>query len=251
MPLGDIAYVNGTPTEFANCFGAAWGRVKARMHPVPGNHDYYCNATSGLAGCTSPAAGYFGYFGSTAGDPTKGYYDFTLGKWLVIVINTGTEHIADYAVGSPQEVWLKSELASHTEPCIVAMWHHPRFTTITGRPPIRPEVQPLWDDLYQAGATLVLNGHDHVYQRFAPQKPDGTADPTFGIRQFTVGTGGGEGLYSFDSIPAGSNLQVRDNRTFGVLQLTLRDGGYDWKFIPAHGFGTFTDSGSGSCHGKP
>lgn len=248
MPLGDVAYETGTPDEFQNCFGKAWGRVKARMRPVPGNHDYYCTAAQG---CSTPGAGYFGYFGAAAGDPTKGYYDFTLGSWLVIVINTGTEHITDYAVGSPQEQWLRRELAANSGKCVVAMWHHPRFSTIKDRVPIRADVKPLWDALYEYGADLVLNGHDHVYERFAPQNPDGVADAAFGIRQFTVGTGGGESLYAFDSIPPGSNVQVRNNVTNGVLQLTLHNTSYDWKFIPAPGFGSYTDSGTGNCHGKP
>ncbi|HXO85575.1 MAG TPA: PKD domain-containing protein [Gemmatimonadales bacterium] len=240
MPLGDLAYLNGTPTEFANCYGGAWGRVKSRTRPVPGNHDYY----------TPGAAGYFGYFGAAAGDPAKGYYDFVLGDWLVIVINTGTEHPTDYEPGSPQEQWLRAELASHTQPCVLALWHHPRFSTVTGRDLIRPEVTGLWNALYEYGADLILNGHDHNYQRWAPQKPDGTADAAFGIRQITVGTGGGESLYGFAPIPAGANIEVRNNTTVGVLKLTLRSGGYDWAFLPAAG-GTFTDSGSATCHGRP
>lgn len=242
MPLGDLAYLNGTLDEFTNCYAPNWGRQKHRTRPVPGNHDYN----------TPGAAGYFGYFGAAAGDPAKGYYDFVVGDWLVIVLNTGTDKPVDYEAGSQQEQWLRAELASHSQHCVVALWHHPRFSTTNGRDLIRPEVTAVWQALYEYGVDLVLNGHDHNYQRWAPQQPDGTADAAFGIRQITVGTGGGEGLYNFGPIPAGANLEVRNNDTVGVLKVTLRDGGYDWQFVPAPAAGgSFTDSGSGTCHGRP
>jgi PKD repeat protein len=240
VPLGDNAYETGTAAEFTNCYDPNWGRHKARTRPVAGNHDYY----------TTDATGYFGYFGSSAGDPAKGYYSYTLGSWFVIVLNTGTERTSYIAAGSVQEQWLRAELASHSQQCVLAMFHHPHISTISGRDtiPFRTETKPLWDALYQYGADLVLNGHDHAYQRFAPMKPDGTGDPTYGIRQITVGTGGGEGLYAFG--PTRPTLEVRDNQTLGVLKLTLRSGGYGWQFVPVAGK-TFTDSGSGTCHGKP
>jgi PKD repeat protein len=241
VPLGDNAYLDGTATEYANCYAPTWGRHKARSRPVAGNHDYN----------TPNATGYFGYFGAAAGDPSKGYYSYSLGSWFVIVLNTGTDRPVDYAVGSAQDVWLRNELATHSQQCVLAMWHHPRFSTVVGRDPIRPEVGPIWNALYEYGVDLVLNGHDHAYQRFAPQTPDGVANPTVGIRQIAVGTGGGEGLYAFGPIPTGSNLEVRNNDTWGILKVTLRAGGYDWQFIPAAGGGTFTDSGSGTCHGRP
>ena len=243
MPLGDNAYVSGTPTEYANCFDPAWGRAKNRMRPVLGNHDYY------NPGATKNADGYFGYFGAAAGDPAKGYYSFNLGSWLVIVLNTGTEAPGYIAAGSAQEQWLRSLLASHSEQCAVAMFHHPQFSTVSGRPFVRPETTPLWQALYDGGVDLVLNGHDHTYQRFKPMKPDGTADASFGIRQITAGTGGGEGLYAFGD--ANANLEVRNDDTFGVLKVTLKNGAYDWRFIPAAGQGSFTDSGSANCHGRP
>lgn len=242
MPLGDNAYPNGTPAEFANCYDPAWGATKARTRPVAGNHDYY------NPGPTKNAAGYFGYFGAAAGDPAKGYYRFALGSWLVVVLNTGTESQDSIRAGSTQEQWLRAELASHTGQCVVALFHHPQFSTVTGRPFVRPETTPLWQALYDAGADLVLVGHDHAYQRFKPMRADATADAAFGIRQITVGTGGGEGLYGFGDTNA--NLDVRNNDTYGVLKLTLRNGGYDWQFIAAAG-GTFTDSGSDTCHGRP
>jgi PKD repeat protein len=240
VPLGDNAYLDGTTDEYNNCYAPTWGRQKARSRPAAGNHDYN----------TPDAAGYYGYFGAAAGDPTKGYYTYTLGSWFVIVLNTGTDRPINYAVGSPQEVWLRNELATHSQQCVLAMWHHPRFSTVEGRDAIRPEVGPIWNALYEYGVDLVLNGHDHAYQRFAAQTPDGVADANYGIPQIAVGTGGGEGLYAFGPISTGSNLVVRNNDTWGILKVTLRAGGYDWQFIPAAG-GTFTDSGSGTCHGRP
>jgi chitodextrinase len=243
-PLGDNAYERGTPDQFATCYDAAWGRVKDRTRPVAGNHDYY----NPRADSVKNADGYYGYFGTSAGDPTKGYYSYTLGSWLVIVLNTGTERGGDIAAGSPQEQWLRAQLSSSTQQCTVVMFHHPRFTSTLDRPWLRPEVKALWDASYQYGVDLILNGHDHGYQRFAPQTPDGVADAAFGIRQITVGTGGGEGLYQYG--PTVANLQVRDNTSYGVLKLTLRAGGYDWQFMPITGQ-SFTDAGSGTCHGRP
>ena len=240
MPLGDNAYLNGTPDEYVNCYAPNWGRQKARTRPVAGNHDYN----------TPGAPGYFGYFGAAAGDPAKGYYSFMAGDWFVLVLNTGTDRPVDYQVGSAQEQWLRGELAAHNQQCTLAVWHHPRFSTTEGRDPIRPEVGPIWNALYEYGVDLVLNGHDHSYQRFAPQKPDGTRDDVFGIRQIIAGTGGGEGLYAFAAIVPGSNLEVRNNDTWGVLKVTLKANGYDWRFVRSAG-GTFTDSGSGNCHGRP
>lgn len=238
MPLGDNAYPSGTRSEFDNCYAPTWGRQKDRTYPVAGNHDYY----------TEGAAGYYDYFGAAAGDPAKGYYAFTVGSWRVLVLNTGTERPSFIEAGSTQEQWLRAELAAATQQCVLAVFHHPRFTMIQGRPVQRPEVQALWDALYEFGADLVLNGHDHAYMRFGPQKPDGTADGAFGIRQITVGTGGGEGLYAFG--PDAPNIQAKNNDTFGVLKVTLRAGGYDWRFVPVAGK-TYTDTGSGNCHGRP
>ena len=230
--LGDNAYENGTNSEYANCYDPSWGRHKARTKPVAGNHEYN----------TSGAAGYYNYFGAAAGDPDEGYYSYVAGEWLVIVLNDNI----DAFVGSPQEQWLSTELASSNRQCTLAMWHHPRFTSVSGRTTAN-HVKPLWDALYAAGADLILNGHDHAYERYAPQRPDGTADPVFGIRQITAGTGG-QSLYAFGTIAA--NSQVRNNNSRGVLKLTLSPGSYAWQFIPIAGR-TFTDSGTGDCHGAP
>lgn len=250
VPLGDNAYVDGTLEDYNQCYAPNWGRHKARSRPVAGNHDYNCQPGRGIPGCDTPAAGYFGYFGAAAGDPATGYYSYELGNWFVIALNSGTDRPVLMEAGSAQEQWLRQQLATHSQQCVLALLHHPRFSTTQDRPAITEHLGALWTALYEYGADLVVNGHDHNYQRFAPQRPDGTADATHGIRQLTVGTGGGETLYGFAPVPPGPNLEVRNNETFGVLQLTLTSGGYDWRFVPVAG-ATFTDSGSGTCHGRP
>jgi Big-like domain-containing protein/calcineurin-like phosphoesterase family protein len=232
--LGDNAYSNGSASDYTNCYDPSWGRVKSRTRPTPGNHEYQ----------TANATGYFGYFGSAAGDPAKGYYSYDLGDWHIIVLNSNSSCTTiSCAAGSAQEQWLRADLAANTKACTLAYWHHPRFSSGATHGN-NTAVAPFWDALYQYGAEIILNGHEHVYERFAPQTPNATADPANGIRQFTVGTGGA-GLYSFSSTIQ-PNSEVRNNTSLGVLKLTLRTGGYDWDFIPATG--SFTDSGSGSCH---
>ncbi|HEU5183561.1 MAG TPA: PKD domain-containing protein [Gemmatimonadaceae bacterium] len=229
VPAGDNVYEDGTAADFANCYEPSWGRHKARTRPVAGNHEYD----------TPNAAGYFGYFGAAAGDPDKGYYSFDVGNWHVVVLNSNIP----VSAGSPQEQWLRADLAASATACQVAVWHHPRFTTNIGRN-TDGTLKPLWDALYVAGAELIINGHDHSYQRYAPQTPAGVRDDAQGIRQITVGTGGAA-LAGFGSQQ--SNVEARNSETFGVLQLTLRSDGYDWKFVPVAGQ-TFTDEGSGTCH---
>ena len=232
--LGDNAYSNGSATDYTNCYDPSWGRVKSRTRPTPGNHEYQ----------TANASGYFGYFGSAAGDPARGYYSYDLGAWHIIVLNSNSSCTTiSCAAGSAQEQWLRADLAANTKACTLAYWHHPRFSSGATHGN-NTAVAPFWNALYEYGAEIVLNGHEHVYERFAPQTPNATPDAATGIRQFTVGTGGA-GLYSFSS-SIQPNSEVRNNTSLGVLKLTLRSGGYDWQFIPATG--TFTDSGTGSCH---
>ncbi|PYP13795.1 MAG: hypothetical protein DMD54_15550, partial [Gemmatimonadetes bacterium] len=228
---GDNAYPNGTSAQYTSCYGPTWGRQKARTKPVPGNHDYL----------TPNASGYFGYFGAAAGDPTKGYYSYDLGDWHVVALNSNLA----MNVGSAQEVWLKTDLANNRKQCTVAYWHHPLFSSGNEGP--HTDTRPLYQDLYDAGAEVVIVGHDHDYERFAPQSPDGVADSLFGIREFVVGTGGG-GL--FVVYPPTPNSEVLDNNTLGVIRLDLHADGYEWKFLPIAGK-TFTDEGSGRCHGAP
>jgi len=227
---GDNAYDDGKPNEFAECYHPSWGRHKARTRPAPGNHDYE----------TSGAGGYFGYFGTAAGSPSRGYYSFDAGDWHVVVLNSNVEMDA----GSEQEQWLRADLAaSDDRRCTVAIWHHPRFTSGT-KHGNDTSVGPLWDALYEAGADVLINGHEHSYERLAPQTPTGVADPARGVREFVVGTGG-EGLSSFGT--ALPTSEARNETAFGVLKLTLGASGYAWEFLPVAGE-TFTDSGNGSCH---
>jgi hypothetical protein len=225
---GDNAYKDGTLTQFTNCYHPAWGRHKARTRPSAGNHDYH----------TADAAGYYSYFGLAAGDPAKGYYSYDLGAWHIIVLNS--EISAE--TGSPQEQWLRADLAAHPVACTAAYWHRPRFSS-GARHGSSTSVQPLWQALYDFGADVVLVGHEHNYERFAPQDANGVADPMRGIREFVVGTGG-VGHYAIGTPVANSEIYNAD--TFGVLKLTLHPTSYDWEFVPEAGK-TFTDSGTASC----
>jgi hypothetical protein len=232
---GDLAYPDGSAEQFTNCYGPTWGRQKARTRPSPGNHEFH-------SGGATP---YFDYFGAAAGDPAKGYYSYDLGAWHVIVINSNCSELPDgCAKGSPEEQWLKQDLAQHATACTVAYWHHPLFSS--GKEHGNdPEIKPFWEDLYAANADVVINGHDHDYERFAPQDPDGKVDTARGIREFVVGSGGKNSHRTFGD--AKPNSEVRNSDTFGVLKLTLHAKSYDWEFIPEEGK-NFRDSGSGTCH---
>jgi 3',5'-cyclic AMP phosphodiesterase CpdA len=223
--LGDNAYYSGTREEFRNCYDPTWGRHKGRTRPIPGNHDY------GSPG----AAPYFEYFGPGAGPQGLGYYSFDLGAWHVIALNSNIA--ADAA--SPQAQWLRSDLAASASGCTVAYVHHPLFTS--GPNGAQTRTRDLWRILHEAGAEIVLSGHDHVYERFAPMDADGRPDPQRGVRQFVVGTGGAA-LYPFVGITPGSEARIS---AFGVLKLTLQSGRYDWQFLAVSGAG---DAGSGTCH---
>ena len=232
--LGDNAYDSGTSTQYSTCYEPTWGRHKARTRPSPGNHEYQ----------TLGASGYFDYFGSAAGNPGQGYYSYNLGDWHIIVLNSNASCTTiSCAAGSAQEQWLRNDLLLNSKPCTLAYWHHPRFNSGASHGN-NTAVAPFWNALYEFKADVVLNGHEHVYERFAPQKPDASPDAANGIRQFTVGTGGKE-HYSFGTPKP--NSEVRNGTANGVLKLTLRATGYDWQFVPAVG-SSFTDSGSASCH---
>ena len=233
---GDNAYDSGSASQYQNCFGPTWGADKDRLRPALGNHEYN----------TAGASGYFNYFGSAVGAPGQGWYSYDLGAWHVVMLNSNCAAVGGCGAGSPQEQWLKADLAASPAQCAVAIWHHPRFNSGTSHGN-DTEVGPLWNDLYAGGAEIVINGHEHLYERFAPQTPAATADPAHGIREFIVGTGGNS-LYSFGSPQP--NSEVRNNTANGVLKLTLRAGGYDFNFLPVAGQ-TFSDSGTGACHGKP
>jgi hypothetical protein len=230
--LGDNAYGSGTPAQFADCYAPTWGRHKARTRPAVGNHDYQ----------TAHAAGYFDYFGEAAGDPAKGYYSFDLGAWHVVVVNSNCGEVGGCKSGSPQEQWLREDLAAHPALCTAAMWHHPRYSSAEHGDDA--SMHDIWKALWEAGAEVVLSGHDHTYERFAPQDADGKADPESGLRQFVVGTGG-RAEYKWGRLDA--NSEVRNNRTFGVLKLALHADSYDWEFVPVDGE-TFRDYGTEKCH---
>jgi hypothetical protein len=198
-----------------------------------GNHEYN----------TPGASGYFNYFGAAAGDPTKGYYSYDLGDWHIISLNAMCENVGGCDASSPQITWLKNDLAASTKSCTLAYWHHPVFSSGSTHSS-DPKMKPAWDALYAAKAEVVLSGHEHNYERFAPQTPAGVADSTNGIQEFVVGTGG-RSHYGFGTIKA--NSEVRNSDTYGVLKLTLHSGSYDWQFVPVAGK-TFTDSGSTNCH---
>ncbi|HKY54137.1 MAG TPA: DUF4832 domain-containing protein [Anaerolineales bacterium] len=225
--VGDNAYPDGTAAQFADCYGPTWGRHKNRTRPSPGNHEYH----------TPGASAYYDYFGAAAGEPGKGYYSYNLGDWHIISLNSEV----DYGAGSAQVQWLRADLAANSAVCTLAYWHRPRFSS--GQHGNSSRAQAFWNVLYEYGVDVVLNGHDHTYERFAPQNPNGQADPNRGIREFVVGTGGA-GLYPIPGIQP--NSEVRNNTTFGVLKLTLHATSYDWQFVPVAGQ-SFTDSGTGNC----
>lgn len=226
---GDNAYSDGSATDYTNCYEPTWGRHKARTRPSPGNHEYN----------TTGAADYFAYFGSAAGPAGLGYYSYDLGAWHIISLNSEV----DMSAGSAQETWLRVDLAASTKQCTLAYWHKPLFSSGTKHGSM-VETQPLWQALYDYGAEIVIAGHDHDYERFAPQTSSGTADPARGIREFVVGTGGSSNSDVGTLLP---NSEASNGTTFGVLKLTLGSGSYTWQFVPIAGQ-TFTDSGSGSCH---
>lgn len=232
LALGDVQYGGRGLADYRASYGPAWGRARAVTRPVPGDEDYD----------NAGASGYFGYFGAAAGQPGKGWYSFDLGGWHLIGLNSSCHRVGGCAAGSPQERWLRADLAAHRNRCTLAFWHYPRFASSDAG--VDPSLLAFWRDLYAAGAELVLNGHNHFYERFAPQDPAGRRDRSGGIRQFIVGTGGQQHHPLSSAAP---NSEVRDNTTFGVLRLTLRRGGYDWEFVPEAG-GAFSDSGRGTCH---
>ena len=231
---GDLAYPDGSDEQFANCYGPTWGHFKDRTRPAPGNHEYRSGG----------ASGYSRYFGAAAGDPQKGYYSYELGDWHIIALNSECYAVGGCEAGSPQEQWLRQDLAAHPTKCTLAYWHKPLFSS-GAEHGNDPEVKPLWDALYAANADVVIGGHDHHYERFAPQDPSGKPDPHRGIREFVVGTGGKNSHRKLASPQP--NSEVRQADTYGVLKLTLHSTSYDWAFVPESGK-TFADSGSGTCH---
>jgi hypothetical protein len=233
--VGDLAYPDGSDERFAKCYAPTWGRFKDRTRPAPGNHEYHKGAG---------ATGYVRYFGEAAGDPDKAYYSYELGAWHIVVLNSECVEVGGCDAASPQGQWLKQDLTQHTAGCTLAYFHKPLFSS-GGKHGNDPEMKPLWDLLYHAGADIVINGHDHDYERFAAQDPEGHLDPKHGIREFVVGSGGKNSHRQMGAPKP--NSEARNDDTFGVLKLTLHPKGYDWDFVPEAGK-TFKDSGSDACH---
>lgn len=232
--VGDLAYPNGSDTDFANCYGPTWGRFKDRTRPVPGNHEYRSDG----------ASGYSRYWKDAAGYPRNGYYSYDVGTWHVVALNSECGAVGGCDASSPEGRWLRSDLESHPAACTLAYFHKPLFSSGAAHGN-DPEMKALWKILYGAGADVVVNGHDHDYERFAPQDPDGKADAEHGIREFVVGTGGKNSHRRFG--PTQPNSELRDSLTYGVLKLTLHRDSFDWEFVPESGK-SFTDRGTGKCH---
>jgi Tol biopolymer transport system component len=245
LPLGDEQYEDGTLDKFLRSFHLTWGRLKSLMRPVVGNHEYRVPG----------AAGYFDYFNGVgipdgpAGPRDKGYYSYDLGRWHIVALNSQCSHptndnpyAADCQAGSAQEQWLRADLAANPSRCTLAYWHHPLISA--GLPNLNAAVQPLYQALYDGGVDVLLTGHDHGYERFAPMDPALNRDATRGVRQFVVGSGGKS--HEERQLPQ-PNSEVRENLTFGVLKLTLRPNAYQWEFVPEAG-ATFADAGANDCH---
>jgi hypothetical protein len=228
---GDNAYPDGTIKQFMDCYAPTWGRQLARTRPAAGNHDW----------ATGDLAGYLGYFGAAAGPGGVSWYSYDLGTWHVVVLDSDCPSDTGCSADSAQGRWLAADLAASTARCTLAIWHHPRWSS--GEHGNDGAVAPFWRALYDAGADVVVNGHDHDYERFAPQDPNGREDQARGLREFVVGTGGAA-LRGFPSIAANSVLRASD--THGVIRFVLHPSGYEWTFISTTG--ESSDTGQGACH---
>jgi hypothetical protein len=236
--LGDNQYENATLSDFNTYYAPTWGVYKSITFPAAGNHEYQ----------TAGAAGYFDYFNGPgaqtgrAGDRSKGYYSVNVGSWHIVALNSNCDFIDGCGSGSPQEQWLRADLAANPAVCTLAFWHHPRFSS--GSHGNNASMQAIWQALYDNGADLVLAGHDHDFERFAPQTATGVLDNARGLRSFVLGTGGKE-TAAFGTIRA--NSELRNNSSLGVLKLTLHATSLDWLFVPVPG-NTLADAGTAQCH---
>jgi hypothetical protein len=240
LPLGDNQYESGKLDEYAKSYDLSWGRLRPLSRPVPGNHEYQDE---------DDARGYYNYFNGpgsytgVAGDRDKGYYSYDFADWHFVALNSNCLYIrGGCRKGGFQEAWLREDLLKNRRPCTLAYMHHPRFSS--GMNGSTVYLAPLWQTMYELGVDVVLAGHDHHYERFAPQNPDGAPDPVRGIRQFVVGTGG-RSITPFQTILPAS--EVQDTTSFGVLVLGLTPGGYQWRFQSVPGQ-PLDDSGTGECH---
>jgi len=229
---GDNSNDSGTLDEY-KCFEPDWGRFKERIHPAVGNHDYF----------TPLAEGYYNYFGAAAGDPTKGYYSFNLGAWHIVMLNSNCDQVGGCNAGSPQESWLEADLATYPARCTLAVWHEPLFISGDDNATF---MRSFWQDLYDADAEIVVSGHQHQYERFAPQDTNGNLDLARGLREFVVGTGGG--ILEL-SVTTGirRNSKILISQELGVIEFTLHPTSYEWQFIPVDPHAK-ADAGQGDCH---
>jgi hypothetical protein len=243
LPLGDEQYECGGVSAFARSYALSWGRFRSISRPIPGNHEYHAEGrTTFTPTCDSPTPGeaYFSYFGSVAGPP-GGYYSYDVGLWHAIALNSECDFAGGCGPGSPQEQWLRADLAAHPAACTLVYWHRPRWSgTAAGAG--NAKFDTFWRNVFAAGADVVLAGHRHVYTRLAPLDASG-APATGGVRQFVVGTGG----RSLFGHPYSSIVEAHNHTEFGILLLTLHAGSYEWQFVPEHG-GLFTDHGTTPCH---
>ncbi|HEY7189249.1 MAG TPA: metallophosphoesterase [Vicinamibacterales bacterium] len=226
LAVGDMAYLHGTADDFTNCYDPVWGPHKARTKPTPGNHEYE----------TAAAQPYFDYFGPLAGPAGLGYYSFKAGDWLVLSINSNIP----VGNGTAQIQWIRSELTANTSHCALAFFHHPLYSS--GPNGDNARLAGLWQLLYDMGVDVIVNGHEHLYERYGPMTPDGQRNDVKGIRQFIVGTGGA-GLYTISRLHPVSEVQVISH---GLLKLTLSSQGYQWEFLQVSG--VRGDYGQDVCH---
>lgn len=241
LPLGDLQYEQGGIADFRAEYAPSWGRLDAIAHPAPGNHEYCDGRCADPAGAA--AAGYFTYFGARAGPPGRGWYSFDLGSWHLVSLDSECAYVGGCGAGSPEETWLRADLAAHPAACTLAYWHRARFTG--GHEPEAATMGPVWADLYRAGVELVVNGHEHEYERFLPQSPGRVLDRSGGIIEIVSGTGGRNHV---PPTRVRANTAVQNADSFGVTQLEFSPLGFSWRFLSAPGLGTFSDSGSGHCH---
>jgi hypothetical protein len=257
LVLGDTQYECGRLKDYQAFFTPSWGRFLDKIHPAIGDHEYHVSDDKGnpCLGAPPGAPGYWAYFGAAANprDPScqvfcDGYYSFDLGSWHLIALNSNCGPVHGCGAASPQNQWLRADLASHPNTCTLVYMHHPLFSSgAHGNSPTTTAMVPFWETMYEAGVDVVLAGHDHDYERFAPQTPDGQLDNEQGIREFVVGTGGRNHDQVNDGKGRLPNSEVFNDETFGILRLDLHETSYDWRFVPVHG-GVFTDAGKGKCH---
>ena len=237
--LGDNAYPDGSARDYRECFGRSWGDstrlIMRNIRPTPGNHEHLSNM----------AAPYYEYFGKAAGSPRKGYYGYDIGEWRAIALNS--EIVVNSAFTNDerkeQEDWLKKEIADNPKKCVLAYWHHPRFSSGWHGTELR--LMPIWQILYEGGVDLILNGHEHNYERYLPQDPMGVVDSAKGMTQIIVGTGGGD-LRGFGSSTPGKNSAYQIQGHFGVLKITL--GAEEWQSVFIDTNGRTWDAVGGRCH---